>query len=83
MWTDQTRFCLIIHLKERQQNGGRNFFFHLFDLVVVNAHVVHNKTSKRKMSLEIFYEKVAEGLLATASTEIQVEGQSSCQLADW
>ena len=29
------------------------------------------------MSLEIFYEKVAEGLLISAGTEIQVEGQSS------
>ena len=29
------------------------------------------------MSLEIFYEKVAEGLLASACTEIQVQGQSS------
>ena len=51
--------------------------FYLFDLVVVNAHIVHNKTSKKKMSLEIFYEKVAEGLLASAGTEMQVQGQSS------
>ena len=29
------------------------------------------------MSLEIFYEKVAEGLHASACTEIQVQGQSS------
>jgi len=29
------------------------------------------------MSLEIFYEKVAEGLLASACTKIQVQGQSS------
>ena len=29
------------------------------------------------MSLEIFYEKVAEGLLASAGTEMQVQGQSS------
>ena len=51
--------------------------FYLFDLVVVNAHIVHNKTSKKEMSLEMFYEKVAEGLLASAGTEIQVQGQSS------
>ena len=24
-------------------------FFHLFDLVVVNAHILHNKTSKKKV----------------------------------
>ena len=29
------------------------------------------------MSLDIFYEKVAEGLVASAGTEIQVQGQSS------
>ena len=50
------------------------FFFHLFDLVVVNAHIVHNKTSKKEMSQEIFYKKVPEGLLASSGTEIQVQG---------
>jgi hypothetical protein len=29
------------------------------------------------MSLEIFYEKVAEGLLTSADTGIQVQGQTS------
>ena len=53
--------------------------FHLFDqvvVIVVNAHILHNKRSK-KMSLEIFYGKVTEGLLASASMEIQVQGQTS------
>jgi len=54
----------------------KKLIFHLFDLVIVNAHILHNKTSKKKMSLEVFYEKVAEGLLATAGTEIQVQGQT-------
>ena len=52
-------------------------FFHLFDLVIVNAHILHNKTSKKKMLLEVFYEKVAEGLLTSAGIEIQVQGQTS------
>jgi hypothetical protein len=52
-------------------------FFHLFNLVVVNAHILHNRSSKEKMSLEIFYEKVAKGLLASAGMEIQVLGQTS------
>ena len=52
-------------------------FFHLFDLIVVNAHILHNKTSKKKMSLENFYEKFAEGLFANGGTEIKVQGQSS------
>jgi len=55
----------------------KKLFFHLFDLVIVNAHILHNKTSKKKMSLEVFYEKVAEGLLASAGTENQVQGQTS------
>jgi len=57
-------------------------FFHLFDLVAVSAHILHNTTSAKKVSLEIFYEKVAEGFLASAGTEIQVQGpdwQSSWQ----
>jgi hypothetical protein len=44
---------------------------------MVNAYILHNKTRKKKMLLEIFHEKVAEGLLASASTEIQVQGQTS------
>jgi hypothetical protein len=43
-----------------------------------NAYILHNKSSKEKMSLEIFYEKVAEGLLSSAYTEIQALGQTSC-----
>jgi len=43
--------------------------FHL-DLAVVNAHILHNKTSKKKMPLEIFHEKVTEGLLTSAGTKI-------------
>ena len=55
----------------------KKLFFHLLDLAVVNAHILYKKSSKEKMSLEIFYEKVAEGLLASAGTEIQAVGQTS------
>ena len=37
----------------------------------------HTKRNKKKITLEIFYEKVAEGLLTSAGTEIQVQGQPS------
>jgi len=57
-------------------------FFTLFNLVVVSAHILHNKTNKKKMSLEIFYEKVTEGLVASAGMETQVQGQSSSPAAD-
>ena len=43
---------------------------------MVNAHILQNKTSKKKMSVEIFY-KVTEGLVPSASTDIQVQGQTS------
>jgi hypothetical protein len=55
----------------------KKLFFHLFDLAIVNAHILHTKTSKKKLSLEILYEKVAEGLLASAGREPQVQGQTS------
>jgi hypothetical protein len=55
----------------------KKLFFHLFDLVMVNALILHNKSSKKKMSLEIFYEKVTEGLLTSAGTENQTQGQNS------
>jgi hypothetical protein len=49
---------------------------------VVNAQILHNNSHKKNMSLEIFYEKVAEVLLASDGMEIQVQGQTSIQLAD-
>jgi hypothetical protein len=52
-------------------------FFHLFDLAAVNAHILHNKSSNEKMSLEIFYKKVAKGFLASTDMEIQALGQTS------
>jgi hypothetical protein len=55
----------------------KKLFFHLFNLAVVNAHILHNKSIKEKMSLENFNEKVAEGLLASADTEIRDLGQTS------
>jgi hypothetical protein len=54
----------------------KKFLFRMFDLAVVNAHILHTKTDK-KILLEIFYEKVAEGLLSSAGTEFQVQGQPS------
>jgi hypothetical protein len=54
----------------------KKLFFHLFDLAVVNVHILHSKSSKKKMLLEMFYEKVAEGLIASAGTDIQEQGQT-------
>ena len=64
-------------LERKTIKWWKKLFFYLFHLVVVNAHILHNKTSKKNMSLEISYEKVAEGLLASVSTDIQVHGHTS------
>jgi hypothetical protein len=44
---------------ERTMKLWRKLFFHLLDLVGVNAQMLHNKSSEKNMSLEIFYEKFA------------------------
>jgi hypothetical protein len=69
VWRYQTRCCHIIHLKERKKLW-RKPLFHLFDLVVVNAQMLHNKPSKKNTLLETFYEK----LPASDGTEMQVQG---------
>jgi hypothetical protein len=55
----------------------KKLFLHLFDLAAVNAYIVHIKSSKEKMSLEIFYKKVTVGLFASADMEIQALAQTS------
>jgi len=42
--------------------------FRLFDVVVVNSHMLHNK--QKQKSLENFSEKFPEGLLASPDTEM-------------
>jgi hypothetical protein len=76
MWRDQTKFCHIIHLREGNKIV-EDIFLHLFDLVVVNAYILHNKSSNKNMSLEISYENVAKLLLASDGRKIQVQGQTS------
>jgi hypothetical protein len=57
----------------------KKLFSHLFNLAVVNAHILHTKTSNKNILLHIFYKKVAKGLLASAGMEIQIKGQTSSQ----
>jgi hypothetical protein len=54
----------------------KKLFFHVFDLAVVIAHILHTKTSKKIILLKIFYKKITKGLLATAGTEIQIDCQT-------
>jgi hypothetical protein len=49
---------------ERNTELWRKLFFHLLDLVVVNAQILHKKSSKKNTLLEIFYEKFAKGRIA-------------------
>jgi hypothetical protein len=63
--------------KRKTIKWWKKLLFLLFDLVVVNAHILHSNTTKKKNVAVIFYEKFADGLLASAGTEIQVEGQTS------
>jgi hypothetical protein len=55
----------------------KKLYFHVFNLAVVNAHILDNKSGKEKLSLKIFYAKVAKGLHASASSEMQALGQTS------
>jgi hypothetical protein len=48
---------------ERKTKLGRKLFFHLFELVIVNEQILHNKSSKKNTLLETFYDKVAKGHL--------------------
>jgi hypothetical protein len=46
---------------ERKTKLWRKLFFHLFDLVMVSVQILHNRSSKKNISLEILYEKFTEG----------------------
>ena len=48
----------------------KKLFLHLLNLVLVNAHVLHNKTSKKESRWKYSKKKVTEGLLASAGMEI-------------
>ena len=52
----------------------KKLFFHVFDMA---AHILHAETKEKKILLGIFYRRVTKGLLASAGTEIQVQGQTS------
>ena len=55
---DRSDQVLSHYLFERKTiKWWKKLFLHLFDLVVVSAHILHNKTSKKEMSLEIFCKK--------------------------
>jgi hypothetical protein len=48
----------------------KKLFFHLFDLALVNAHILHQKKYTKKFRLHKFTEKVAEGLVSDMGREV-------------
>lgn len=57
----------------------KKLFFHLFDLTLVNAHIIHRKKSRpaEKLRLHKFLQRVAEGLVAEVGQELAVESQQN------
>jgi hypothetical protein len=66
----------LFHIPEKSNKLKKKFFFHLFDLCMVNAHILHSKKN-RNLSLELFYELVAEGLLSDAGQDIREWARST------
>jgi hypothetical protein len=56
---------MLLHYSfERNTKLWRKLFFHLLDLVVVNAKILYYKSRMKNTSLEIFYEKFAKGRIS-------------------
>jgi hypothetical protein len=48
----------------------KKLFFHLFNLALVNAHILHREKCTKKFRLYKFIEKVAEGLVSDGGSEV-------------
>jgi len=57
-------------------------FLSSIQLVVVNAHILHNKTSRKKMSLEIVYEKSLKDCSLLLVLIYKCKVRPAVQLAD-
>jgi len=47
--------------QREKKNGGRKFIFHLLDLAIVSAHILHIQKIKQTNPLECFIKIVTEG----------------------
>ncbi|KAJ4444060.1 hypothetical protein ANN_05849 [Periplaneta americana] len=52
-------------------------FFHLFDLALVNAHILHRKKCVKKLTLHKFIAKVAESLVTSVGMEMTIQSRLS------
>jgi maltodextrin utilization protein YvdJ len=55
----------------------KKLFFHLFNLPLVNAHILRRMKCKENFRLYKFMEKVAEGLVNNTGIEIKEQSQKS------
>ncbi|KAJ4429276.1 hypothetical protein ANN_26279 [Periplaneta americana] len=51
----------------------KKLFFHLFDLALVNAHILHCKKCVKKLTLHKFIAKVAESLVTNVGMEMTIQ----------
>ncbi|KAJ4427097.1 hypothetical protein ANN_24712 [Periplaneta americana] len=55
----------------------KRLFFHLFDLALVNAHILHHKKCVKKLTLHKFIAKVAESLVMSVGMEMTIPSRLS------
>jgi hypothetical protein len=55
----------------------KKLFFHLFNLALVNAHILHQKECTKKFRLHKFIEKVVEGLVSDVGREVMEQSRIS------
>jgi hypothetical protein len=69
-------------LERKTIKWWKKLFFHLFDLAIVNAHILHTKTNKKKLLLEIFYEKLLKDCLLVPAQNLKYKVRPAVQQAD-
>jgi hypothetical protein len=57
----------------------KKLFFHLFDLALVNVHILHQIRGKENFRLYKFMGAVAEGLVSDTGMEIKEQHRSSAR----
>jgi hypothetical protein len=75
---DKSDQLLSYYLFQRKSvKWWEKLFFHLFDLAVVNVHILHRIRTKQKFRLCKFLEKVADGLVSDVRAEITKQSWES------